>query len=168
MSDSTYAAKSTRSPFKERLAFATSGVVDAGNQSISGFYSAITPELNADYKFCMAVTGVEVVDLSSPGAVKYSDSCAGKLINNSTGTSCGKLDFVWSENVTFPLTFKIKSTIEGTYNHTSAEVTISQESGIEACEYVADGETSSCGVNKCCGMGSRADNRTQQNICSSD
>ena len=31
VSDSTYAAKSTRSPFKERLAFATTGVVDAGN-----------------------------------------------------------------------------------------------------------------------------------------
>lgn len=124
MSDSTAAAASSKSPFKERKAFNTTGVVDAGNQSIKGFYTAIRPILSSSYKFCQQITKVEVVDLSSPGAVKYSDLCAGKIINNSTGTSCGKLDFVWSDNVTFPLTFKVKSTIEGVYEHTSAEVTI--------------------------------------------
>lgn len=159
VTDSTAAAASTRSPFKERKAFATTGVVDAGNQSIKGFYNAERPMLSSDYKFCQQITHVEVIDVSTPGAVKYSDMCAGKLINNSTGTNCGKLDFIWSPEVRFPLTFKVKSTIEGVYNHTSAEVTVTQEAGIDACDYVQDRKNSTCGATKCCGRGTRADGR---------
>ena len=116
--------------------------------------------MGSDYKFCQEITNIAVIDLSTAGAVKYSELCEGRIINNSTGTSCGSLDFVWSDDVTFPLTFKVQTEFEGVYNHTSAEVTITQEGGIDFCEYVPEGEESSCGASKCCGMGTRDDGRT--------
>lgn len=48
---------------------------------------------------------------------------------NVTG-ACAFLDFVYVEDMTFPLTFKIVSEIEGVLNHTSAEVSITQNPNI--------------------------------------
>jgi hypothetical protein len=65
-----------------------------------------------------------------------------------------KFDFIWNENVTFPLTFKVISEIEGVYNHTSAQVTVGNNPNIEACNYTYEGQTSTCSKgNQCCGVG---------------
>ena len=103
----------------------------------------------------------QIVDSSSPGAVTLARSCNGTK-------NCTKLDFIFSDDVSFPLTFKVLTTIEGTYNHTSATVTVSNNTNIRSCDYSTQDDNSTCGSTQCCGMGKRNDNRTQSNICSGD
>jgi hypothetical protein len=68
-----------------------------------------------------------VIEVSSPGAVTLSKSCI--------YANCTNFDFVYSDTVVFPLTFKVLTTIEGVYNHTSALVTVTNNTKIRSCEY---------------------------------
>ena len=168
VSDAVYVAKSNTN-FKHYEAFNTSTVLHGGHQNYSKAYTMNVPVVESTY--CRGMTKHNIIDISTEGALVPSEACLTRNVNETKMPgACVWFDFHYVENMTFPLTFKVQTEVEGVHNHTSAEVSITLNENIEYCEYVPEDQiaNSTCGPQRCCGMGYTEGVNNQTNICSAE
>lgn len=165
VSDAVYVGRSSTN-YKHYEAFNTSTVLNAGNNNVSNAYTMTPPVVESTY--CRGMTAHTIIDISTEGALVPAEACNHRNVNETKMPgACVWFDFHYIDGMTFPLTFKVLTEVEGVFEHTSAQVSITQNPNIEYCDYVEEGEVSSCGETKCCGLGNTTTTGyAQSNICS--